>query len=108
MALHKMKTLHVGQTLSGYFTPCHDVKYFCIGVKNMTNSLECLQEKYPTMKIERLNEVINPRYLSYGKEYVEKSHTLQPAYVTLPAPPKTSEKKPKEQNYLDLKKGKYE
>ena len=116
-----MKTLHVGFLISYLealpLTP--DVKYYCIGVReNIGSSLERLQEKHPKLLIERLPEVMNPRYLfCYGPEYAAKNHTLQPAYVTLPsvkeepAPnPKEEKKSParkKRHECLDLKKERF-
>ena len=62
-------------------------RWFVIGVKgNLNYSLENLQATFPTLKIERFKEVVNPRYLvtdEDGNLDDENSlgHMLQPAFV---------------------------
>lgn len=80
-----MKTLYLSEL-------CHLPKpgtYFVIGVKapdddddedfDSSSSLEYLQDKYPTVEIERFPEVVNPRYIH--SDY-RNGHILQPAFVT--------------------------
>jgi len=57
----------------------YGTKYFVIGVKYSWVSLEDVQEKYPNATIERLPEVLNPRYIHRTDRDM---HILQPAFIT--------------------------
>lgn len=79
-----MKTLYLSEL---YKLPKPGT-YFVIGVKtpddddedfDSSSSLEYLQDKYPTVEIERFPEVYNPRYIHSDYRH---SHILQPAFVT--------------------------
>lgn len=79
-----MKTLYLSE-LDGLPKPG---TYFVIGVKapedddedfDDESSLERLQDKWPTVEIERFPEVFNPKYIN--SDY-RNSHILQPAFVT--------------------------
>lgn len=70
-----MKTLYLGDLYSRLPSILSE-KTFVIGVKDSWSSLEVLKERIPSIKIERLPAVVNPRYLSNPS-----AHILQPAFI---------------------------
>jgi len=78
-----MKTLY----LSELYNLPKPGTYFVIGVKapdddedfDNESSLEHLQDKWPTVEIERFPEVFNPKYIHSDYRH---GHILQPAFVT--------------------------
>lgn len=76
-----MKTLYIHRCIKTRNLP-EAGRYFVIGVRGQGKfSLERLHEIFPDIKIERLPETINHKYIAYGSH---QNHILQPAFVTIP------------------------
>jgi len=74
-----MKSLFLGD-LSYTKKWKYGTEYFVIGVRDSSwASLESVQAAYPNATIERLPEVLNPRYMHQEDR---ATHTLQPAFIT--------------------------
>lgn len=76
-------TLYLGemQTEDHLKAKLHGKKAFVIGVKGKTNSdLDMFQERFPFVKITRMQEGINWNYL---RAVDREDHVLQPAFLEL-------------------------